>query len=48
MKEEINIHFFSQCQWVTGVTDPSTKKLKTRVTGVTQQTGSNKRLGRKR
>ena len=40
--------FFSQYQWVTGVTDPSTKKLKTRVTGVTQQTGSNKRLGRKR
>ena len=40
--------FFSQCRWVTGVTDPSTKKLKTRVTGVTQQTGSNKRLGRKR
>ena len=27
---------------------PSTKKQKTRVTGVTQQTGSNKRLGRKR
>ena len=40
--------FFSQYRWVTGVTDPSTKKLKTRVTGVTQQTGSNKRLGRKR
>jgi hypothetical protein len=27
---------------------PSTKKLKTRVTGVTQQTDSNKGLGRKR
>ena len=27
---------------------PLHKKLKTRVTGVTQQTGSNKRLGRKR
>ena len=40
--------FFSQCRWMTGVTDPSTKKQKTRVTGVTQQTGSNKRLGRKR
>ena len=40
--------FFSQCRWVTGVTAPSTKKQKTRVTGVTQQTGSNKRLGRKR
>ncbi len=39
---------FSQYQWVTGVTAPSTKKLKTRVTGVTQQTGSNKRLSRKR
>ena len=39
---------FSQYRWVTGVTDPSTKKLKTRVTSVTQQTGSNKGLGRKR
>uniref|UniRef100_UPI004024C611 hypothetical protein n=1 Tax=Segatella hominis TaxID=2518605 RepID=UPI004024C611 len=37
--------FFSQYRWVTGVTAPSTKKQKTRVTGVTQQTGSNKRLG---
>ena len=40
--------FFSQYRWVTGVTAPSTKKQKTRVTGVTQQTGSNKRLDRKR
>ena len=39
---------FSQYQWVTGVTDPSTKKLKTRVTSVTQQTGSNKGRSRKR
>ena len=40
--------FFSQYRWVTGVTDPSTKKLKTRVTSVTQQTGSNKGRSRKR
>ena len=26
MEGEINILFFSQCRWVTGVTDPSTKK----------------------
>ena len=48
MEGEINILFFSQCRWVTGVTDPSTKKQKTRVIGVTQQTDSNKGLDRKR
>ena len=35
-------------RWVTGVTGTSTKTVKTRVTGVTQQTGSNKGLNRKR
>ena len=40
--------FFRNTDGWQGVTDPSTKKLKTRVTSVTQQTGSNKGLDRKR
>ena len=28
MEGEINIHFFSQYRWVTGVTAPSTKNRK--------------------
>ena len=47
MEGEINIHFFRNTNGWQGW-QPLHKKLKTRVTGVTQQTGSNKRLGRKR
>ena len=42
------VHYFLHIVGWQGVTGTSTKIMKTRVTGVTQQTGSNKGLDRKR